>query len=140
MNQNTSSMTPAEIAAAAHAADPTRGTRITRAAKLLAKLPRGSAIAAMLAECRILGKCGLNVRTRMHDTRIAAAEGGGADISVDVSFALAAPKDGPLTPLEYRRVQLTGRVKPDETLTVTHQVQMLGMARRTWLHDLAAQA
>ena len=128
-----------ELTAAVTANDPTRRTRIAKAAGLLANIPASLSMAAMLAEAgRVLTNCGLMVRTDMHDSRVTPDEGGGAAISVDVSFALAAVGDGPRAALEYTRVKLTGRTKPDTPASVRHQVQVLAAARRQWLTDLAA--
>ena len=128
-----------DLAAAAASTDPTRRTRISQAAGLLANIPTSLSMAAMFAETsRILASCGLMIRTDMHDSRITPDEAGGAAISVDVSFALAAAGDGPRAELEYTRVRLTGRTKPDMTPSVRHQVQILAAARRQWLTELAA--
>ena len=125
-----------EITVTVTATDPTRRTRISKAAGLLANIPASLSMAAMFAETgRILAGCGLMIRTEMHDSRITPDEAGGAAISVDVSFALAAAGDGPRAELEYTRIQLTGRTK---TPSVRHQVQVLAAARRQWLTDLAA--
>ena len=136
MTENTNPLTTAPTTN-----DPTRSTRISRAAALLGKITGTPTLAGMLAEAgRILNECELSIRTHMHDTRIRTDENEGAAISIDVSFALAAPCDGPQAALEYTRMQLTGRMKPNQQMSIREQVQLLAMARRNWLSGLAAHA
>ena len=132
--------------------DPTRYERVVEAMRLVRRLKPDKrhsernylyvskgALYDHIRQC--LAECGLHVRTRLEKPIEVCAEldlgstrssskSNVATIEIDVSFAFAAPLDGPEAPLHWERRPLSGPCRD-----VQSQGHLWGLTRKYWLQD-----